>query len=113
MDEGKQVGIVLGLLAFGCLVYLVYTIVSHFRATGSVYLSSVCPPPIPIKKKGVETMKKVADIKVDIHIADIEPIRSVLAIVMEMVNDDRVPLEYKARIAKELMGATKAGGDTV
>lgn len=49
---------------------------------------------------------------VEIHIADVEPIKSVLAIVMEMINDDRVPMEYKARIAKELMGTMKSGGDS-
>lgn len=56
--------------------------------------------------------RKSENMKVEILIADIEPIKSVLAIVMEMVNDDRVPMEYKARIAKELMGTMRVGGDT-
>lgn len=56
--------------------------------------------------------RSLLSMNVEINIADVEPIKSVLDIVMEMVNDDRVPMEYKARIAKELMGSMKTGGDT-
>ena len=43
-------------------------------------------------------MAETKGLTVTIHVMDIEPVRSIMDIVSDMIEDDRVPMEYRRKI---------------
>jgi hypothetical protein len=51
----------------------------------------------------------MANTGVTIHLADIEPMTTLLAVLSDMAGDDRIPMEYKFRMCKALAPFTSEG----
>ena len=46
-------------------------------------------------------------VNISVNVADQAPMSAVLEIVFEMLEDDRIPVTYKARLGLALMGSIK------